>query len=449
MTRAIPTVFLSHTASDKPFVARLATDLRRIGVGVWYDSWEIRAGESIVEKINQGLSANDYLVVVLSPASVRSNWVQRELSSSLMRSLSEKSIKLIPLLHERCDIPPLIADLRYVNFLDSYDDGFTELQVALDLLSPVPAYSVHARRIADIRRDEFSEVTARLFPRTFSDYPGCILSGDLRDLAIIVGSTPREKADESRRFAEATVEVEVLGTRWRLSRQNSPGTVRDLVRVADLTAYLAAASARGTHMTAPIAELPEVLCLVDVAVSEDMLHRNLILVGAADTNVFFGLATIAYRQRFGYSLPIRYSGDDQLYFTCDQIYSDLSNTVYHRVEDSGYMHCGYLVMTANPWSPSKQMILVSGIRATGTQAALLALVRGRDQIARSDVGAERWHWLEGNNRFHPSVPARVVRATRARIVNGQELISGADEVPVPPDRRISQRHIITDFEFLE
>jgi hypothetical protein len=73
MTGTLPKVFMSHTSSDKPFVARLAADLARIGVGVWYDSWEIRGGESIVEKINERLSANDHLVVVLSPASVRSS----------------------------------------------------------------------------------------------------------------------------------------------------------------------------------------------------------------------------------------------------------------------------------------------------------------------------------------------------------------------------------------
>jgi hypothetical protein len=37
MTGTLPKVFMSHTSSDKPFVARLAADLARIGVGVWYD----------------------------------------------------------------------------------------------------------------------------------------------------------------------------------------------------------------------------------------------------------------------------------------------------------------------------------------------------------------------------------------------------------------------------
>jgi hypothetical protein len=113
------------------------------------------------------------------------------------------------------------------------------------------------------------------------------------------------------------------------------------------------------------------------------------------------------------------------------------------------MHCGYLLMTANPWSTDKLMILASGTRATGTQAALLALIKGSDQTARSGVDVERWHWLGGNNRFAPTVPAKVMRATRARIVGGQDLIGAASDEPVPQEKRISQRHLITDFEFLE
>jgi len=33
----MPSIFLSHTSVDKPFVEKLAYDLRRIGVNVWFD----------------------------------------------------------------------------------------------------------------------------------------------------------------------------------------------------------------------------------------------------------------------------------------------------------------------------------------------------------------------------------------------------------------------------
>lgn len=65
-------VFLSHSSADKAFVDRLASDLERVNVGVWYDKWEIRVGDLLIEKIEQGIKSNDYLAIVLSPSSVAS-----------------------------------------------------------------------------------------------------------------------------------------------------------------------------------------------------------------------------------------------------------------------------------------------------------------------------------------------------------------------------------------
>jgi hypothetical protein len=50
-------VFTSHASSDEGFVDRLAYDLSRHGVSVWYDKLDLRIGDSIPGKINEGLSA--------------------------------------------------------------------------------------------------------------------------------------------------------------------------------------------------------------------------------------------------------------------------------------------------------------------------------------------------------------------------------------------------------
>jgi predicted nucleotide-binding protein len=73
------TVFISYSSKDRDFAERLAADLRASGVGVWFDQWEIKVGDSITKKINDGIHDNDYLAVVLSPDSVASDWVRKEL----------------------------------------------------------------------------------------------------------------------------------------------------------------------------------------------------------------------------------------------------------------------------------------------------------------------------------------------------------------------------------
>ncbi|MDB5261210.1 MAG: hypothetical protein JWQ14_491, partial [Adhaeribacter sp.] len=58
-------VFLSHTAADKPFVRKFARDLENHGVKHWLDEAEIKIGESLIEKIRQGLDEVNYVAVIL------------------------------------------------------------------------------------------------------------------------------------------------------------------------------------------------------------------------------------------------------------------------------------------------------------------------------------------------------------------------------------------------
>jgi hypothetical protein len=48
-------VFLSHSAKDKAVVRPLPERLRKDGLKVWFDEWEIKPGDSIPAKIEEGL----------------------------------------------------------------------------------------------------------------------------------------------------------------------------------------------------------------------------------------------------------------------------------------------------------------------------------------------------------------------------------------------------------
>lgn len=120
-------LFLCHASEDKAFVERLAAYLDTREVSIWYDKREIKVGESIVVRINEGLEAASHLVVILSKASVSKQWVQKELSAALMKHLKDRSIAIIPVLLESCAIPALLADLKYADCRSENEDGFREL----------------------------------------------------------------------------------------------------------------------------------------------------------------------------------------------------------------------------------------------------------------------------------------------------------------------------------
>lgn len=124
-------LFMCHASEDKPFVERLIPRLNVVGLHIWYDKYEILVGESIVERINEGLKDAEYLVTILSPRSIHKPWVMREMSSSLMRQLSNKDVTILPVLLESCDIPLLLQDIKYADFTTSFEDGFNELTSAI------------------------------------------------------------------------------------------------------------------------------------------------------------------------------------------------------------------------------------------------------------------------------------------------------------------------------
>jgi tetratricopeptide (TPR) repeat protein len=125
-------VFISYNYHDRDFVERLVRDLTDRGHKVWWDEWEIKVGDSIIEKISQGINGSAYLSVVLSPHSVKSNWVQRELGSALMRQLSaDRDITVLPLLISDCEVPVLLREIKWADFRQDYQAGLKELLGAL------------------------------------------------------------------------------------------------------------------------------------------------------------------------------------------------------------------------------------------------------------------------------------------------------------------------------
>lgn len=120
-------VFVSHASKDKDFVDRLVSDLAARGVPVWYDKLDVRLGDSIPGKINSGISEAKYFLIVLSPAAVKSKWVQEELNAALMRQVASAGTFLLPVLVEDCDVPPLLGHRRFADFHESYEAGLEEL----------------------------------------------------------------------------------------------------------------------------------------------------------------------------------------------------------------------------------------------------------------------------------------------------------------------------------
>ncbi|GEM_PF-3984855 len=129
-----PRIFISYSSQDKEFVSQLVLDLNSADLRVWIDEKEIDAGDSIAQRISEGLSSCDLFFIVLSPSAVKSNWVQRELETAIVREIDDRDVLIIPLIIATCEIPPLLRPKRYADFRTSYSSGMTQLFDAINEL---------------------------------------------------------------------------------------------------------------------------------------------------------------------------------------------------------------------------------------------------------------------------------------------------------------------------
>lgn len=92
-------VFICHASEDKQEVAQpLFQAFQDSNISSWYDEAEIRWGDSIPEKINQGMRTSTYVMVVLSDAFLDKNWPEREMNAALSKEAASGEVKLLPLL---------------------------------------------------------------------------------------------------------------------------------------------------------------------------------------------------------------------------------------------------------------------------------------------------------------------------------------------------------------
>ncbi len=127
-------IFLCHSHADKSFVDKLAKDLRRSGYYVWADDAEIKIGDSLIQKIREGIDKVAYVGVIISHSSINSEWVRKELDIAMNQEIEGRKVKVLPLLLENVELPGFLKGKRYADFRDKrlYNKSLNEIKKRLD-----------------------------------------------------------------------------------------------------------------------------------------------------------------------------------------------------------------------------------------------------------------------------------------------------------------------------
>jgi hypothetical protein len=237
-------VFIAHASEDKEAVARpLADELRRQGFGVWYDEYSLRVGDSLNEKINEGLAQARFGVVIISPSFMEKEWTQRELSGLLAVDEGGRRGHILPIWHNVTAAQvkawnPIIADRLATSTSKGFPAVVDDIAAALQgrATPRLPAAVLPTREArqmtlsADDSRDLLDRAWAAI-PRQTGMGIGTgtlVLSVSGGPSAVLL--RPSEMRDAT--IGQRLLEQAVMGGAAVLSLSNATQTERESNRIA-------------------------------------------------------------------------------------------------------------------------------------------------------------------------------------------------------------------------
>ena len=125
--------YICYNGADLDWVRQLAEHLetetidgnrQSRALSVFFDKWDIAAGQSIIDRMNDGMESARHVVTVLSPQFLRADWPRFEWKHIVANDPNNTRGVLVPILlrdltkdgKERIELCAPFRDLRYIDF---------------------------------------------------------------------------------------------------------------------------------------------------------------------------------------------------------------------------------------------------------------------------------------------------------------------------------------------
>lgn len=159
-----PRAFISHTSSDKArFVRPLCDLLVARGIEPWLDERELLPGDNLVDKIfNEGISASDVFIIVLSANSIDRPWLKEELSVGVVQKIAGVVKAIIPIVLDDVTPPPVLSATVWetVSDLTALEKHADRIAASIfgrmpAPIAPAPAYAgIPVHKLAGLEADD-------------------------------------------------------------------------------------------------------------------------------------------------------------------------------------------------------------------------------------------------------------------------------------------------------
>lgn len=127
-------IYISYSRRDRAIAEQIAATLQDAQYQTWVDFRDIQSGELWRERIMEAIAAADAYLVLISPASTESQWLQNELTFALSRNKI-----IIPVMVERAPLPPELARFQYIDATENREAALQLIIQALEASVGLPA----------------------------------------------------------------------------------------------------------------------------------------------------------------------------------------------------------------------------------------------------------------------------------------------------------------------
>lgn len=116
-------MFVSYSHEDAETAHKVGEECERLRIDHFLDRKDVNWGDSIIDSVSNGLNGCTHLLLILSPASLKSDWVFYEIGRA-----TERGMPILPFLtHKAIDLPLFLKNTEHVDGLERLKNNLKDL----------------------------------------------------------------------------------------------------------------------------------------------------------------------------------------------------------------------------------------------------------------------------------------------------------------------------------
>jgi hypothetical protein len=111
----VPSAFISYAHEDETFVLALVEFLQKDALDIRYDQIVLEIGDSLLQRIASEIQDGDFLIAIVTPDSVESEWCQKEVAMAATQGINEHRPKVLPVRFRGATMPAMLGDIYWAD----------------------------------------------------------------------------------------------------------------------------------------------------------------------------------------------------------------------------------------------------------------------------------------------------------------------------------------------